>query len=173
MNLSADFKFEGDGAIYSSYLIDKGIYPNNAELFFVSSMIALFESEDKDLTVDNSEKVRHVSRTFLNKRHVFKGLLNNFILLDRKLEGEPLTIKEIFYNDNEEETEVSTRVNLNTRANYGVEQIHKIFSGDDMVEDLDFIQAIHEDLKTKDELDEYFNTLDFNTEENIDDLLRF
>lgn len=171
MNLSNDYKIVGIAAEQSNYLVDKGIYSNHAELFFDSCLIGLFEDKEKEI-ITNEVKDKSITRTFLSERNNFRSLLKSFLMLDRKFQGEPLTIKEIFTHEKESGS-TTPRIDLNSRANYGINFIYEKFSKEGAVEDIDFIRIIQDDLKNVSEIDEYYKAFDFDDEEDLEDLMGY
>jgi|SRR5699024_4441498 len=152
-----DVKIEGQfGRQVKDFVGEDKMFSSNADLYFLSALIGMYESQYYDQAIQVDENVAHVSsRTWLRNRTGFEELLPIFLKLEKKLHGEPFNINEILLNNLEydEEFEKLLNNNLKNYAYYGIDKLYNIFNGEDIVDSHDVINKIEKDLKKVEEID--------------------
>lgn len=169
-----DFKIEGKYAKQVKDFVDEDrkIFSSNADLFFLSTLIGLYDSKDADPTEVSDDDAAHVSsRTWLRSRGEFENLLSVFSKLEQKMHGEPYNINEIFLNNLQENDEFEKEFNtlLKSYAYYGIDKLYNKLQIPEDISEQDLINNIIEkDLKTTEELDLEVANANFKSFEDID-----
>lgn len=167
-----DVKIEGKyAAQVKNFVEEEKIFNSNADLYFLSALIGLFDSKDANTTDVNDDFTAHVSsRTWLRSRGQFEGLLSVFSKLEQKMQGEPYNINEIFLNHLHENDEFEKGFNtlLKSYAYYGIDKLHNKFRLSEGISEMDLINNIIEkDLKTTEELELEISNEKFQSFEDI------
>lgn len=136
----------------------KKIFNSNADLYFLSTLIGLYDSEHIDISeIKDDNNAAHVSsRTWLRARGEFEGLLSTFLKLEQKMHGEPYNINEIFLNHLTENEDFEKKLNssLKSHAYYGIDKLYNKFNLSEGLRSIDLINnVIEKDLKTREEIE--------------------
>lgn len=168
--MKSDIILEGKNAAILKELVEKNYYNNYAEAFFDSLLLGLIEGKKGDLSI-GSEEVK-ISRTWIanSKRDEFKNLINIYVNLEMYSNGKPLTIKEIFLD--EEGTDSSSKMQeIKEYAYHGITVLSKKFlEGNNFFHDYEYYEFILDNLKEKDEI-EFEKNNEVNNDEQIDEII--
>jgi len=167
-----DVKIEGEYASQvKNFVEEERMFNSNADLYFLSTLIGLYDSKSVNTSDVNDDYTAHVSsRTWLRSRGEFENLLSIFSKLEQKMHGEPYNINEIFLNPLNENDEFDKGFNLllKSYAYYGIDKLHNKFRLSEGISEMDLINNIIEkDLKTTEELDLEVANEDFQSFEDI------
>lgn len=176
-----DVKIEGQYATQVKEFVEgkresnpdiKKIFNSNADLYFLSALIGLYDSKVIDTSEVTDENTAHVSsRTWLRSRGEFESLLSIFLKLEQKMHGEPYNINEIFLNHLTENEDFEKELNatLKSHAYYGIDKLYNKFNLSEGLRSIDIINSVIEkDLKTTEELNLEIENENFHSFEDID-----
>lgn|SRR5699024_4543439 len=137
-------------------LVDTGLFDSGAEGFVVAVTTGIYYGKKAEPENTQDDEIQ-VSRVYFQKRRGLENVLFTLLQHEKVYQKRPLTATEVFLYEDYIDEDTNLLEELKSYALYGLEVLSKEYDSIIGLSELeDIVEAIvDEDLKTKDELNDY------------------